>query len=361
MARAKFTFVDINEFYDKDELKKNEFSTDLVVLTDSERFLVNNMFDHLKTISPETLDVFANRIADLERLTQNIAHFPSLLKNQSQLGAMQDQKNLVESLLSQKGSDKSLHLPSKAILGKGFLVAKFNVFISMSKIAVEYRFKHSEIAAYRKAALQLMFTIMAEDVYLSLLDNTDIPRDLREQIASELIILWEHRCDENVEYIAPVLKNVWLARRKIAPVFGTMMGTSELIQLSMEMDENWCKFISSKMSDPEVSMAMEEFLFGISYEDIVRLKQTLKDKGISAIGRQEVYSILEKDPEPDSSETETLADPRQFFLNYAERRDNAKARLRMKLNGPHYTLEDHFMRFILAKNKEKQYNDVYAK
>ena len=177
MARAKFTFVDINEFYDKDELKKNEFSTDLVVLTDSERFLVNNMFDHLKTISPETLDVFANRIADLERLTQNIAHFPSLLKNQSQLGAMQDQKNLVESLLSQKGSDKSLHLPSKAILGKGFLVAKFNVFISMSKIAVEYRFKHSEIAAYRKAALQLMFTIMAEDVYLSLLDNTDIPRD----------------------------------------------------------------------------------------------------------------------------------------------------------------------------------------
>lgn len=352
-----FESVDIEEFYDKDELN-DEFSTNLVVLTDKERVLVNLMFDKLKSISPETLEVFANRMADLERLTRNIAHFPSLFQQQKYSAELRTEKTLVESLLAQRGSDRILHLPTKAILGKGFLVAKFQAFISMMKIAVECRFSKDETAEFQKASINLMFTLMAEDVYLSLLDNTSIPVDLRQQVAYSLIVLWEHRSDQNVADMAPVLESVWMARRKLAPVFGTMVGTSELLLLSIEMDDQWCKFISSKLSDPEVSMAMEEFLFGLSYEDIQRLKQILRDKGISAIGRDEVSKFLNKEPEYDQQNNK---DPRQFYLLYSVRRDNAKARLRMNLPGPHSTLEDHYMRFILEKNKEKQYNDVYAK
>ena len=106
-------------------------------------------------------------------------------------------------------------------------------------------------------------------------------------------------------------------------------------------------------------MALEEFLFGLSYEEIQRVKNILKDKGISAIGREEVAAFLGKPSIQDiglSSE-----DPRQFYLDYSLRRDNARARLRMDLPGPHTTLEDHYMRFIMEKNKEKQYNDAYAK
>ena len=352
-----FESVDIEEFYDKDELN-DEFSTNLVVLTDKERVLVNLMFDKLKSISPETLEVFANRMADLERLTRNIAHFPSLFQQQKYSAELRTEKTLVESLLAQRGSDRILHLPTKAILGKGFLVAKFQAFISMMKIAMECRFSKDETAEFQKASINLMFTLMAEDVYLSLLDNTSIPVDLRQKVAYSLIVLWEHRSDQNVADMAPVLESVWMARRKLAPVFGTMVGTSELLLLSIEMDDQWCKFISSKLSDPEVSMAMEEFLFGLSYEDIQRLKQILRDKGISAIGRDEVSKFLNKEPEYDQQNNK---DPRQFYLLYSVRRDNAKARLRMNLPGPHSTLEDHYMRFILEKNKEKQYNDVYAK
>lgn len=352
-----FESVDIEEFYDKDELN-DEFSTNLVVLTDKERALVNLMFDKLKSISPETLEVFANRMADLERLTRNIAHFPSLFQQQQFSAELRTENTLVESLLAQRGGDRILHLPTKAILGKGFLVAKFQAFTSMMKIAVECRFSKDEILAFQMASVNLMFTLMAEDVYLSLLDNTDIPVDIRQQVAYSLIVLWEHRSDQNVADMAPVLESVWAARRKLAPVFGTMVGTSELLLLSIEMDDQWCKFISSKLSDPEVSMSMEEFLFGLSYEDIQRLKQILRDKGISAIGRDEVSKFLNKEPEYDQQNSK---DPRQFYLHYSVRRDNAKARLRMNLPGPHYTLEDHYMRFILEKNKEKQYNDVYAK
>ena len=125
------------------------------------------------------------------------------------------------------------------------------------------------------------------------------------------------------------------------------------------MDDQWCKFISTQLSDKEVSMALEEFLFGLSYEEILRVKNILKDKGISAIGRDEVAALLDK---PSIQEAANSShDPRQFYLDYSVRRDKARARLRMNLPGPHTTLEDHYMRFIMEKNKEKQYNDVYAK
>ena len=355
----EFTSVDIEEFYDKDELNKDEFSTNLVVLTEKEQVLVNTLFDRLKSISPESLEVFANRVADLERLTKNIAHFPSLLERQVVAAEIRTEQTLIESLLTNRGGDKMLHLPSKAILGKGFIVAKFHVFMSMCKIALECGFPKSEIAEYQKATLSLMFTIMAEDVYLSMLDNLSIPIDLRQQVAYALIILWEHRSDQNVSEMAPVLEAVWLARKKLAPVLGTMVGTSELLLLSIEMDDQWCKFISTQLGDREVSMALEEFLFGLSYEEILKLKDILKNKGLSAIGREEVAKFLDKPSIQDSGISSE--DPRQFYLDYSVRRDNARARLRMNLPGPHTTLEDHYMRFIMEKNKEKQYNDVYAK
>lgn len=354
----EYTSVDLSEFYDETELTRDENSTDLVVLTEKERILVNIMFDRLTELAPDKLSIVADRVADLERLTRNIAHFPSLLERQEPLFENRDQYTLLENLLAQHGNDKTLHVPTKALLGKGFLVAKFHLFMSMSSLSVTHNFPRHEIQEYRNTALTLMFTVMAEDVYLSLLDNTNISVDLRQQIASALIILWEHRSDQNVADMAPVLSTVWQARRKIAPVFGTMVGTSELLLLSMEMDNAWIDFISQKAGVPEIAMALEEFLFGLSYEDIQRVKTILKDKGIHAIGRQEVASLLNVTPENPNDDN---ADPRQLYLNYSIRRDNAKARLRMSLPGPHHTLEDHYMQFILEMNKEKQYNDVFAR
>lgn len=354
--KSTFTTVDIDEFYDDDKEKDNDFSTDIVVLTPSERELVNEAFEHIKTISPETLEGLSNRISDIERLATSIARFPSLLQRQIVSTEIQTQHTLAESLLNQKDGDKMLHLPTKAILGKGFLVAKYQVFSSITKIANQCCLNNELLRKLSEATRLIMFTLMAEDVYLNLLDDLRIPLDIRRQISYSLVILWEHRSDQNVADIAPVLGEVWNARRKLAPAFGTMVGTSELLLLSIEMDEQWCKFISKKLGDPDVASAMEEFLFGLSYEQIQKLKNILREKGISAIGRDDVSSFLGI-----SIENYYDGDPRSFFLQYSIRRDNAKARRRMNLPGPHGTLEDYYMHFILEQNKEKQYNDSFAK
>ncbi len=355
ISTQEFTHVNIDEFYDEEQ-HNDTFSTDIIVLTDNESNLVRMVCDKLKAISPETLEGISNRIADVKRLASDIARFPSLLHKQILSSEVQTQHTLAESLLQQRDGDKTLHLPTKAILGKGFLVAKFHAFAAMTKIAVNSKFPDEDIQKLNNATLNIMFTIMVEDVYLSLLDDLTIPIDIRRQIAYSLIILWEHRSDQNVADVAPVLDSVWRARRKLAPAFGTMVGTSELLFLSIEMDDQWRHFIMSRLSDTDVSCAMQEFLFGLSHEQILTLKQILREKGIAAIGRDEVSSFLGQKALSVYDE-----DPRSFFLLYSVRRENAKARKRMNLSGPHQTLEDHFMRFILERNKEKQHNDIYAK
>jgi hypothetical protein len=168
--------------------------------------------------------------------------------------------------------------------------------------------------------------------------------------------LWEHWSDQNIEDVAPVLQAVWTARRRLAPAFGTMMGTSELMMISMQMDEQWIQFIKEKMGEPGVTQAMEEFLFGISYEQIQTLKNTLRTKGISAIGRDEVSKFLGEHVKADAG-----LDYRDFYSLYTVRRDNARSRGRFKAEGPYKTLEDYFIQFVTEKNKEKQKNDTFAK
>jgi uncharacterized protein TP_0813 len=355
-ASSGFTKVSVEEFDDNNK-NSREQETNLVVLTAKEQELVNSVFVRLKAVSPETLVVLEDRLADLEKLTANIAHFPSLKQTQEHGSSVRDMHTLVESLLIRRNGDRMLHLPSKAILGRGFSVAKFHTFSAMEKIAASSEFPEKLVSKLRRACLNVLFTIMAEDVYLNLLDNDTIAIDIRQKIASELIMLWEHRSDETVIEMAPVLSTVWNARRNLAPAFGTMVGTSELLLLSMAMDDQWCHFISSRMGNEDAALAMEEFLFGISYEEIQKVKKNISDKKVSAINSDEAAHILGRPADAFKPETEEF-DPRNFYLGYSVRRDNARARQRLNLAGPHYTLEDHYMRFILETNKEKQFEGM---
>ena len=135
-----------------------------------------------------------------------------------------------------------------------------------------------------------------------------------------------------------------------------MMGTSELMMVTFQMDDQWGAFIKEKLSEPDVAQAMEEFLFGVSYEQILRLKGILRDQGVKSIGRDEVSSYL-----GERVKTDINLDYRDFYLLYTVRRDNARARQRLHIEGPKNTLEDHFIRFIMEKNQEKQKNDTFAK
>ncbi|MGP1587885.1 MAG: hypothetical protein ACTTHG_06030 [Treponemataceae bacterium] len=350
----KFETVDIEEFYDSKG--ENPFSTDIILLTPTETELIKYCSHALKKTAPEVVQNIEHHVEIGRELAKDISHFPSLLRRWTFNDEVQTQHTLAESLLEHRDGDKMLHLPTKATLGKGFLVAKFHSFAALTRVAKMHGFPPEVSNKINNNCLNILFTLMAEDVYLSLLDDTSLSIDIRREIAYSLLILWEHRTDQKVEDIAPVLNAVWKARRKIAPAFGTMVGTSELLLLSIEMDEQWRRFISSRLGDSDVSAAMEEYLFGISYEKIQKIKKILKEKGITAVNRDEVANLLgEKIPSCNDE------DYRTFYQLYSIRRDDAAVRKRMNLPGPHQTLEAHYTKFIMECNKERQENDPSAK
>ena len=354
---SKFTSVSIEEFFDKDSTEST-VEVGIVVFTPHQQKLVDKLMEALATVASDRAERLQNRIKDIEALAKSIARFPSLLERINTTSSVRTPEALVENIISyQQDGDITLHMPSKAILGKGFLVSKIHTFYSMSKLAKNYaKMDEKSVKEYADETVSMMFTLMAEDVYLNLIKDKNISLDIRREIANSLIILWEHRSDQSINDIAPVLQSVWNARRKLAPAFGTMMGTSELLMVTMQMDDQWNAFIREKLSMPDVSEAMEEFLFGVSHEQILRLKAILRDQGVKSIGRDEVSAYL-----GERVKTDINLDYRDFYLLYTVRRDNARTRQRLHLPGPKNTLEDHFFKFIMEQNREKQKNDTFAK
>jgi hypothetical protein len=352
-----FTPVDMSQFFETDDSAVTEDDSGIVMLTPKQKALVDELLSCMSKADPERVDIINERMKDLDHLASSVARFPSLLERHDLAGGMRTPQSLIDSLIDhQDEGDTSLQLPSKAILGKGFLVAKIHTFSSLSKQSKRINAPERLTQDLQNETIAMMFSLLAEDVYLNLIRDTSQPVDFRRQWALSLLLLWEYRNDQTIANVAPVLQSVWTARRKLAPAFGTMMGTSELLLISIQMDEQWIQFIKQKLGDSGVSQAMEEFLFGISYEQILQLRSILKTKGISAIGRDEVSKFLGEHVKTDAG-----LDYRDFYSMYTVRRDNARARERMKLPGPHKTLEDYFIQFITELNKEKQNNDTFAK
>lgn len=353
----EFEQIDISQFYDNQETDKEHPDEQLKALTPKEKVLYDELISYVKEKEPERVEILESRIKDLDLLTQAIARFPSLLEKHDITGGIRTPQLLIDSLIKhQNFGDTTLQLPSKATLGKGYIASKIHTFSSFTHISKRVEAPKSLTDALQLETITMMFALMAEDVYLNLINDQNQPMEYRREWAMALLLLWEYRNDQTVESVAPVLQSVWNARRKLAPAFGTMMGTSELLLMSIQMDEQWIQFVKQKMGDKNVSEAMEEFLFGISYEQIKQLRSILKTKGISAIGRDEVSTFLGEHVKVDGG-----LGYRDFYSLYTVRRDNARARARMKLEGPHQTLEDYFIKFVTELNKEKQSNDTFAK
>ena len=323
--------------------------SDIIAFNNAERALISRFFEAMGGRPTEATEEITAIINDLEQLSGAISRYPSMYEQSTLLGEQRSISTLIDALCRVDECGKILFLPTKAILGQGFLVAKFHAFAAISKVAKTAGFADESVAELRQATVNVMFTLMAEDVYMSLLNDSTLRGDIRHDVAEALTELWERRLDARAARVAPVLDAIWTARRRIVPSFGTMIGTSELLMLSIELDESWTKFIAERIAEPDVSAAMEEFIFGLSFEDISLIRRELRNRRQAAISKDEVERIIGHE-----TESKTEEDPRVFYQAYSKRRSNANARKKMALNGPWKTLEDHYMQFIIEKNREQK-------
>lgn len=333
-------------------------SKDIILFSGEELDIIASVTDSLlsRGMNAEIEAVGNNRMA-LEQLGRSISFYPSILAAHRLGSSSRSVESLVETLCRDDIPDMILHIPTKAVLGRSYSIAKIN-FLNMLRYLVR---DVPDLSPLESKVLHLIahnvFTIMAEEVFISIIEKAASPDTLRAKAAYLLARTWEYRLDSGVREFAPILQGIWRAREKLIPNFGTMLGFSELFVISGYIEPAWFDFLQSDDIGEDEVYALEEFIFGMSHEEILALRREMEEHGKSSLSREEASGR--------GTKTGPLYrysgdDPRQLYRSFRDRKINARFRSRARLTGPKRTLENYLMCFLLAQPDEKPGGDGRA-
>jgi hypothetical protein len=314
-----------------------------LALKDQEERLVEEIESYLETTHPEENVLVRKRFTALKSLGEAISLFPSVREVQIIRGAVRDEKMLLESLCGFAPSSRLLHTPTRIVASRSFLVAKCQAFAFLSLLVRDRNDFYSQV---REVIFSIICTLVAEEVYFSCLEDPAFSLDIKRRVADDLIALWDSGTDPRSVQHLPALEALWAARDNAPPSFGTMDGSSELVRVSLDLGRDWQDFLVKYIDNDETRWALEEFLFGLSYEEILEVRSRLGRFGIMAVGHDEVRSFLGGSPAYTIGRN---SDPRAVYDFYIDRRDAAAFRQRTSASGPRKALEEMYLQFRIAQ------------
>ena len=313
-------------------------STVSIALTEAENLLVDEIEAWLLEHHPEDGKVVTESFSRLRTLGAAVFAYPPIRDAQLLRGEVFDESRLIESLLEFSSSSLLLRIPTKVVAMRSFLVAKFHAFSLLAALTVEREDFHNDA---RKIVFSVISTLIAETVYFSCLDDPNFSRDTKASLAVDLIGLWESGIDTRGLRHFSALSSLWIARNSSPPNFGTMDGNTELIRLTMDLDEDWREFLVEESSNDHTRWALEEFLFGLAWEEIQKVRTHLALCGIDSVGFEGIRHYLDTDPAFFGVDE---GDPRTFYDFFTERRDACNFRKRLAAPGPRHTLEEIYLK-----------------
>jgi hypothetical protein len=307
-----------------------------------EASLVQEVLTLLDAESPADAEIVRQRFDCLSSFGETIALFPSIKASQMLRGDVRDGRQLITALAGLAPSSHLLRIPARIQAVRSYLVTKFHSFSLLCKVLQND--SHLYVSA-RSILFSIMFTIMAEDVYFSCLDEPAFPEEIKIHLADELISLWDSGAGQAMIKHFPALEALWTARNDSPPSFGTMEGTSELLRLSIDLEEEWHDFLLNQINSEETRGALDEFLFGLSYEELDSVRERLKRFGINAVSFAEIRSYLGTTP---SYTMINDSDPRMIYDFYMERKKMAMLRKHLDAPGPRRTLEEIYLQYRMT-------------
>jgi hypothetical protein len=308
-------------------------------LKENEKTLVRQITVRLDADNPAEAKIVRERFDCLESFGKTIALFPLIRETQVLLGSVRDDRLFIQTLVGLGPSSRLLHIPSRIQAVRSFLVTKFHAFSLLSKlVSNDLEFT----VPVQNVVFSMIFTIMAEDVYFSCINDLSFPQDMKLILAEELVSLWDSGSELAMAKHFPALEALWTARNDSPPSFGTMDGTSEIFRISIDLGDDWHDFLIHKLADDETKWALDEFLFGLSYEELLSVRSRLKRFGINAVdfneirfylGRRSAYSMAKNH------------DPRVLYDFYIDRKETSLFRKRLNAPGPYKTLEEIYLEY----------------
>jgi hypothetical protein len=310
----------------------------MLFLTEEEETLVGQIECWLESGHSGDVRLVKERFRCLRVLGAAVSQYPSVRETRFLQGVLRDEGELLKSLCAFSSSSHLLHIPTKVVAVRSFLVAKFHAFSLLAYLVRENR---GFYASLRRIVFSIVCTLMAEEVYFSCLEDPAFPGNTKLNLADDLISLWDSGIDPRGIRHFPALSALWTARDAAPPSFGTMDGTSELLRITIDLDQDWREFLVEEEGNEETRWALEEFLFGLSYEEIQQVRSRLARFGIAAVTYDEVRTYLGSKP---SYAVVKDADMRDIYDFFIDRRDAGLFRKQIAAPGPRRTLEEIYIK-----------------
>jgi len=315
----------------------------MIALNDDETGLVERIRVYLDSRDPEESALVKRRFECLNMLGEAISQYPSVRETQTLRGVERSEEQLLKALCSFASPSHLLHIPARVVAARSYLVAKFQAFSLLHILTGDQEEYYRPL---RKVILSVIHTLMAEEVYFTCLDDPEFSQVVKLHLANDLISLWDSGTDPRTVQHLPALDALWTARDSSPPSFGTMNGTSELLRITMDMGEDWHEFLVAHVQINETRWALEEFLFGLSYEEINSVRSRLNKFGINAVGHDEIPAYLGSRP---AYGIINSSDYRAIYNFYVDRRDAARFRQRLSVPGPGRAIEEIYLRYRIAQ------------
>ena len=281
---------------------------------------------------------------NLRQLSEAFSSYPSILDQRSMGSEVHSLDTLIE-VLYRDGCDHTILLPTKVIVGRSFVVAKFNYFGFLLYLCDRYDSLGGHRSELQRIWEYAIFALLIEDVYQVIIErHGPYGARVRRQAAIDLIHMWEYRFDQHVNEYAATIVELWRARKRIAPVFGTMLGTMELVNLSSMLPSPWYQFIGDYGHEEEVMQALEEFIFGLIHEDILHVRREMREQKISSLNRGELERMLGPNSRPQDVNS---TDPREMYRFFQRRSRRLVHRRHAGEPGPGRTLEEVLLAYLI--------------
>ncbi len=294
-----------------------------------------------------------NGLQNLARLALALESYPSL-KDKHILGRKERSfETLMRTLV--EGGEHGLEwvLPTKAVLARTYGIAKVNFFTSLRYVVEACEGDAADRLRRRltDAVEEAVYTRLAEELYASFITSRTTSRHVKELAAQHLIDMWDGRTRLVTDRFCPLLRSAWAARLRAPRVFGTLLGTSEIVQLLFEdCDELFVGFFGRHDHDSEQRQAFEEFLFDLPFESLERVRRRMKENGKTCVGPREVERYLgfgEGKLRPLVGGTKAL------YQSFRRRRVKAQYRASMGVPGPKRTAEAYMLEALLLDEESQ--------
>ncbi len=315
------------------------------VFREYEQSAVDNIMEELKKPGyPENHTGITDNCRSLASLADLISTYPSILDPQNLGKNSRSIETLVKTLCSSRNLDLILHIPTKAVLGKSFTIAKINFFLMLSYICRDTEELVKYYTPVNQIVSQNIFEIMSEDVFISIVSDMDITTTIRETAGLLLTRIWENRIYMGLNNFTPILTELWEKRKSFLPSFGTMVGVTEIINFCSRNNHLWISFLEDEEFNDDRLESLKEYLMGLTYEEISTIQSYMQNNSIHVLDQTGVSKILNS---AGTYYMHNLSDPREMYHFYTRRKENSDFREKSSLPGPKKTIEEYIMCYLL--------------